>query len=341
MEKLFKGKNILITGGAGSFGSILTSYILNGDPQRVRVFDHNEEAVFRLEERLKKYTNLRCFLGDIRSQDRLKRAMEDVDIVIHCAALKHVYSCEYNPFEATKTNVIGTQNLIEVAIDEEVERVMFTSSDKAANPTNVMGTTKLLAEKLIVAANYYKGERETIFSCVRFGNVMGSSGSVVPLFKRQISEGGPITLTDPAMTRFLISMQQAIRLVFESIDKAHGGEVFIMKMPSLRICDLAEVMRNELAPRYGFKPEDITSKEIGIKAGEKLYEDLMSEEEITRSLETDEFYIVLPQLREVYEIDRSNYAHARKPKIERLTSNDVEFLTKKGIRDLLLEENLL
>ena len=341
MKNIFKNKKILITGGAGSFGSAMLEYILKFKPAVLRILDHNEERLFHLEQKFGEYENVRLLVGDIRNKDRLKRAIEGIEIVIHAAALKHVRSCEYNPFEAVRTNILGTQNLIDVAIDEEVEKVMLTSTDKAANPTNVMGVSKLMAEKLIVAANYYKGHRKTIFSCVRFGNVVGSSGSVIPLFREQIKKGGPITITNSNMTRFVLSMKESLELVVKSIELAHGGEVFILKMPSLKIGDLAEVMVNELAPKYDFKPQDIEIKKIGAKAGEKFHEDLMTEEESTRSLETEEYFIVLPQLKELLEIDRFNYNHAKKPLQKSFSSQNARLLSKEEIRELLREEGLI
>ena len=341
MGKFFKGKKILVTGGAGSFGSALVDEILTYEPKVVRIFDNNEESLFKLKQRLNDGKNVRYLVGDVRDKPRLIVAIEGMDILLHAAALKHVESCEYNPFEAVKTNVVGTQNLIDVAMDEDVEKIMFTSTDKAANPTNVMGTTKLLAEKLTVTANHYKGDGKSIFSCVRFGNVIGSSGSVVPLFTKQIRDGGPVTITDTNMTRFVISTSQAVNLVLEATMLSHGGEVFIMKMPSLRIDDLAEVMIRELAPRFGKKPGDIEVKIIGSKAGEKLYEDLMTEEEITRSVETEDMFIILPQLTELLSTIRKNYPHSHKPKAKSYRSSDIKQLSKKEIKELLSKEGLL
>ena len=341
MDNTFRGKNVLITGGAGSFGSAMLSHVLKYKPTVVRVLDHNEEGLFHLEQKFGEYENVRLLLGDLRDKDRLKRAIDDIDIVIHAAALKHVYSCEYNPFEAVRTNIIGTQNLIDVALDEEVEKVMLTSTDKAANPTNVMGTSKLMGEKLIVAANYYKGKKETILSGVRFGNVIGSSGSVIPLFNEQIKKGGPVTITNPEMTRFILSMPSALELVTKATKLAHGGEIFILKMPSFKVGTLAGVMINELAPKYGYKPEDIKLKRIGIKAGEKFHEDLMTGEELTRSLETDEFFIVLPQLKEVSNIDHPNYNRAKKSSQVSFSSKDARILSKEEISKLLKKENLI
>ena len=208
MKDFYEGKVILITGGVGSIGSEIVRKILEYEPRAVRVLDNNETGLFDLEQELQS-EKIRIFVGDVRDKERLKRAIEDVDLVFHAAALKHVPLCEYNPFEAVKTNVIGTQNLIDVAIDEEVEKIITISTDKAVNPINVMGATKLLAERLTISANFYKGDRETAFSCVRFGNVLYSRGSVLPLFEEQIKKGF-ITLTDSNMTRFIMNTSQAV-----------------------------------------------------------------------------------------------------------------------------------
>jgi FlaA1/EpsC-like NDP-sugar epimerase len=290
---LFKNKRILITGGTGSIGQEILREILKYEPTTVRILDVDETKQFELQQEYGDPENLRFLLGDIRDKERLYRAIEDIDIVFHTAALKHVLACEYNPFEAVKTNVIGIQNLIDAALAEEVEKVIFTSSDKAVNPTNVMGATKLLAEKLISSANYYKGERETKFASVRFGNVLGSRGSVIPLFKKQIENGGPVTLTNEGMTRFIMPMQNAVNLLFKATEHTQGAEIFVFKMKALKITDLAEVMIDELAPKFGYLPNKIKRKGIGNKLGEKLYEELMTEEEARRALESEDMFIVL------------------------------------------------
>ena len=295
LYKIFANKKILVTGGTGSIGSELVRRLLKYDPAVLRVFSNDENAQFILEQKLSGHANLRFFVGDVREKDRLRRAIDDIDIVFHAAALKHVPLCEYNPFEAVKTNVIGTQNLLELAIDEDVEKVVTISTDKAVNPVNVMGATKLLAERLTIAANLYKGSRRTVFSCVRFGNVLGSRGSVIPLFKNQIRRGGPVTVTDPDMLRFVMSIEKAIDLVIKSITLAQGGEIFIFKMPALCIGDLAEVMIEKLAPKYGFNPQDIKIKMVGKRNGEKSYEDLMTENEALHAYETDDMFVITPQ----------------------------------------------
>jgi len=339
MVNIFEDKKILITGGVGSIGLNIIREILNYDPKVVRILDINETMLFELKEELKRYSNLRFLLGDIRDKNRLRLAVEDIDIVFHTASLKHVEICEYNPFESIKTNVIGTQNLIDTCIEEEVEKVIFTSSDKAVNPSNVMGATKLLAERLITSANYYKGARKTIFSSIRFGNVLGSRGSIIPLFKKQIEKGGPVTITDKKMTRFIMPMREAIKLLFKATEIAKGGEIFIFKMKSIRIIDLAEVMIEELASRYGYSPCNIEIKVIGTKPGEKLYEELVTEHESSRALENKDMIIILPEMKELSHINKS-YSQSSS-NIKTYTSRDVIPLSKKEIRELLKQEGLL
>ena len=341
MKDLFKNKKILITGGTGSIGQEIMREILKYEPTVVRILDIDETKQFELQHEYEDYDNVRFLLGDIRDKDRLSRAIEDIDVIFHTAALKHVLACEYNPFEAVKTNVIGMQNLIDVAMDAEVEKVIFTSSDKAVNPTNVMGATKLLAERLMTSANYYKGTRKTKFFSVRFGNVLGSRGSVIPLFKKQIEMGSSVTITDNEMTRFIMPMREAINLLFKATEIAQGGEIFIFKMEALKIADLAEVMRGELAQNYGYSPDKIKMEIIGTKPGEKLYEELMTEDEARRALESDDMFIVLPEMKELSDIKKSTYPSTSQAEIKAYTSKDTEHLTKEGIKEILYRENLI
>jgi FlaA1/EpsC-like NDP-sugar epimerase len=333
LEKVFKGKNILVTGGTGSIGSELVRRLLKYGPTVIRVLSNDENAQFELEHELKDYeSQLRFLVGDVRDKERLQRAAVNIDIVFHAAALKHVPLCEYNPFEAIKTNVIGTQNLLEVAIDENAEKLIAISTDKAANPANVMGATKLLAERLTVAANYYRGLKRTVFSCVRFGNVMASRGSVVQLFEEQIKNGGPVTLTDPQMVRFWMSMGRAVDLVLEAAQMAKGEEIFIFKMPALRIRDLTEVMIEKLAPKYGYKPKDIEIRLIGKRRGEKLYEELMTEEEALNAYETTDMLMVLPPAPQTVTAPRKGF---KKVVYKKYTSKETTILTKKQIEEML------
>ena len=295
MEDIFKDKKILVTGGTGSIGSEIVRCLLQYDPDVVRILSRDETKQFEFEQELGNPENVRFLIGDVRDKDRLKRAFEGIDIVFHAAAMKHVPACEYNPFEAVKTNVYGTQNVIDASLDNNVGKVIAISTDKAASPINTMGATKLLAEKLVIDANYYKGHVKTVFSCVRFGNVMESRGSVIPVFEKQIEKSGPLTITDPAMTRFMMTIPQAVDLVFKATKLTHGGEIFIFKMPAINLENLALAMIEHFAPYYGHDPESIQMKTIGIRNGEKMHEQLMNEEEAQYAYETDDMFIVMPQ----------------------------------------------
>ncbi|MFU1796327.1 UDP-N-acetylglucosamine 4,6-dehydratase family protein [Paenibacillus azoreducens] len=288
---MFKDKTILVTGGTGSIGSEIVRCILRENPKVVRIYSRDESKQFALQQEFEAYKNVRYLIGDIRDKERLSYAAEGVDFIFHAAALKHVPACEYNPMEAVKTNVLGVQNVIEVAIEHNIEKMVAISTDKVVNPTNTMGATKLLSEKLISAANMYKGSKRTIFSCVRFGNVMGSRGSVIPLFKDQILKGHDITVTHKEMTRFMMSIPQAAELVLKAAEQAYGGEVFVLKMPVLKIMDLAVALIKSFENTDGsFYNGRIL--EIGIRPGEKLYEELMTLEESERAFENDHMYVI-------------------------------------------------
>lgn len=296
-----KEKTILVTGACGTVGGELVRQLL--EECRVKELigiDNNESELFFLDQRYLKYDHAHFALGDVRDKDKMIRRMRGVDIVFHAAALKHVILCERSPFDAVQTNINGMQNIISAACENKVKKVIFTSSDKAVNPTNVMGTSKLMGERLITAANSNLRGLDTVFSSTRFGNVLGSRGSVIPVFRKQISRGGPVTVTDPAMTRFIMSIQDAVRLVVDSASLAKGGEVFITKMPVLRIMDLAEVMIEELGSEFGYDPADIEIVVTGVKPGEKMYEELMSEEETRRTLELDRYFAVTPAFTSLY-----------------------------------------
>jgi len=303
MSSIINNKRILVTGACGTVGSELVRQLLTDDqysPDEVVGIDNDESNLFFLDQQYLSDSRAKFFVADIRDKDELSRRMRGIDIVFHAAALKHVILCERSPEQAVQTNIHGVQNIIAAATENKVEKVLFTSSDKAVNPTNVMGTSKLMGERLMTAANSHKRDDGPIFASTRFGNVLGSSGSVIPIFHNQIAKGGPITLTHPDMTRFVMSIEDAVRLVIDSAEIAKGGEVFITKMPVVRIEDLANVMVNELANRYGHKPEDIKIEEIGTKPGEKLYEELMSDEETRRSIELSRYFAVLPAFRGIY-----------------------------------------
>jgi FlaA1/EpsC-like NDP-sugar epimerase len=293
----FEGKQILVTGGCGSIGLQLVKRLLTYEPATIRVLDNNESCLFEMQSELAAHSEtIRYLLGDVRERDRLQMAMEDVDIVFHCAALKHVGLNEYNPFETIKTNVQGTQNVIQAALEQEVDSLVGISTDKASNPTSVMGATKLLSERLIIAANTYKGTRDTSFNCVRFGNVLGSSGSVVPVFLDQIRDGGPITVTDPEMTRFIMQATEAVDLVFEAYRQMGSGQVFVFKMPAFRLADLAHAMRDAFAPAYGHDSDDVQIETIGHRPGERTHEKLVSTDEMAYAVEREDMFVLHPQI---------------------------------------------
>jgi len=300
-------KCVLITGVCGTVGRELLRQVVQQMPAEVIGLDNNESELFFLAEEYRHYDHTHLYLGDVRDRDRLTRLMGGVDIVLHAAALKHVILCEKSPRDAVQTNILGTQHVIDAAIACGVERVLFTSSDKAVNPTNVMGTSKLMGERLMTAANAYRRGDGPIFASTRFGNVLGSRGSVVPLFKRQIARGGPVTLTDVRMTRFIMTLSEAVRLVMESTFLARGGEVFVTKMPAIRISDLAAVMIEELAPIFGHDSSQIEIDVIGTKPGEKLYEELLNEEEVRRTVELSRYFVVLPAFKAIYETIEYSY----------------------------------
>ena len=340
-----KNKRILVTGACGTVGKELLAKLTERDryePVEVVGLDQDESGLFFLEQLYLDDPRVSFFLGNVRDQGKLSQVMRNIDVVFHAAALKHVSLCEVSPFDAVQSNILGVQNVVQAANENGVEAVIFTSSDKAVNPTNVMGTSKLMGERLITAANNSRRGRGAVFASTRFGNVLGSNGSVVPIFRKQIAAGGPVTLTDPEMTRFIMSIGQAADLVLESADLARGGEVFITKMPVITIKDLAEVMIRELAPRYGRKAEDIGVKVIGTKPGEKLYEELMSEEETRRSIELENYFAVTPAFKGFYgTIDYDYDGIVSKTVDDPYHSGRVETLTQDELLAFLNENHLL
>lgn len=275
--------NILVTGGTGSFGRKFVEIVLNEyRPRRLIIFSRDELKQHEMRTGGFDHPNLRYFIGDVRDASRLHRAMQGVDVVIHAAALKQVPACEYNPMEAVLTNVMGAKNVIDAALDAGVQRVVALSTDKAVNPINLYGATKLAAEKLFVQSNSYSGVRDTRFSSVRYGNVIGSRGSVIPLFLKQ-RETGEVSVTDRRMTRFWITLEQGVRFVISCLEAMRGGEVFVPKIPSMRIMDLVEA----IAP-------NCSVRDIGIRPGEKLHEVLLSEDEARHSIEMEHMFVVQP-----------------------------------------------
>jgi UDP-N-acetylglucosamine 4,6-dehydratase/5-epimerase len=279
------GKSVLVTGGTGSFGrAFIKALLADSTARRIVVFSRDEQKHYQMDRQLRD-PRLRFFVGDIRDRDRLRQAFRDVQVIVHAAAMKHVPLCEYNPIEAVQTNIVGARNLIEAAIEAGVERTIALSTDKAVAPANLYGATKLCMEKLLVSANAYSGDQPTRFSAARYGNVMGSAGSVIPLFREQ-SQRGQLTITDERMTRFWIDMDGAIRLVLRGLELMSGGEIFIPKLPTTDILTLAEA----LAP-------GVPRRTVGIRPGEKLHEALISPEEARRTRDLGDLLVIWPEFR--------------------------------------------
>lgn len=282
---IFNGKSVLITGGTGSFGQHFVKMLLRrGKPSRLVVFSRDELKQFHMADDLGADSRLRFFLGDVRDRERLYRAFDGVDLIVHAAALKQIPAAEYNPFEYVKTNVMGAQNVIDAAIDQGVKRVIALSTDKASSPANLYGATKLVSDRLFIAGNSYVGERDTRFAIVRYGNVMGSRGSVVDTLKR-INPGETFSLTDSRMTRFWITLDQAAEFVSRCLEGMSGGEIFVPKLPSMRLTDLVDA----LAPHA-------ETEVTGIRPGEKLHEEMVSESEARRTLDCGDYYCVAPDI---------------------------------------------
>lgn len=282
---MLNGKSILVTGGTGSFGQKFAEIVLTRyQPRRLIIFSRDELKQFEMRQKLgeDQYPCIRYFIGDVRDRERLYRAFDGVDIVVHAAALKQVPAAEYNPLEAVKTNVLGAANVIDAAIDRNVEKVIALSTDKAANPINLYGATKLCSDKLVVAANSYSGQHNTLFSVVRYGNVVGSRGSVIPFFLEK-RKNGILPITDPRMTRFWITLEQGVNFVLACLERMSGGEIFVPKIPSMRVVDVALA----IAP-------ECEMKIVGIRPGEKLHEVMVPEDDARHTLEYDDYYSILP-----------------------------------------------
>lgn len=327
---MLNDKTLFITGGTGSFGNCFTRYVLTHyRPKKIIIYSRDEYKQFLMSNELREYADkLRFFIGDVRDGERLRRGLEGVDYVIHAAALKQVPACEYNPNEAIKTNIQGAQNVIDAALDSHVSKVVALSTDKAVNPVNLYGGTKLVSDKLFIAANAYAGSKDINFSIVRYGNVAGSRGSIIPLFQRLIREGQTqLPVTDYRMTRFWISLTQGVELVIKALEEATGGETFISKIPSFKITDLAEAMLPGCK-----KPE------IGIRPGEKLHEIMITVEDSMTTYEYDKHFIVYPQViwNEKQKINLQGKKMAEG--FSYSSDNNTNWLTVEQIRELIQRE---
>jgi FlaA1/EpsC-like NDP-sugar epimerase len=343
MDNYLNGKRVFVTGACGTVGRELCRQLLETyQVDELIGVDNNESELFFLEQRFSTYENAHFYLADIRDTNKMSKKMNAMQVVFHTAAFKHVFLCERSPFEAVQTNIIGIQNVINAACINDIEKVIFTSSDKAVNPTNVMGTSKLMGERLMTAANSNQRDTGQVFASTRFGNVLGSRGSVIPIFREQIRNGGPITLTDPSMTRFIMSIKEAVRLVADSASIACGGEVFITKMPVIRISDLAEVMIQELSPAFGHNPDKIEIKHIGAKPGEKMYEELMSHEETRRAIELPLYFSVMPAFQSIYKNIEYNYEGIQSKHVDNpYHSANESPLSKEALRQFLNDNQLI
>lgn len=322
---MLNGKTVLITGGTGSFGKKFTKIALEKYPdiKKIIIFSRDEYKQFVMQNmsEFKPYLEkIRFFIGDVRDKERLYRAFEGVDVVVHAAALKQVPACEYNPFEAVKTNVMGAQNIIDAAIDKGVKRVVALSTDKACAPINLYGATKLCSDKLFIAGNSYCGSKVTRFSVVRYGNVAGSRGSVIPFFQKLVREGAKeLPITDMNMTRFWLKLEQAVEMVLEAIENMQGGELYVKKIPSMRMPDLARAIAPNLA-----------IKEIGIRPGEKVHEQMITKEDARNTIDMGEFYIILPEIN----IEHINYKYPNAKPV----ANDFEYHSGNNDRWLSVED---
>ena len=323
MFSMLDGKTILVTGGTGSFGKKFTRMVLDRyDVNKLIIFSRDELKQAQMRTEFGNNPKLRFFIGDVRDKERLYRAFDGVDVVIHAAALKRVPECEYNPFEAIKTNVIGAQNIIDAAIDRGVSKIVALSTDKAVNPINLYGATKLCSDKLFIAGNSYVGSKDTRFAVVRYGNVVGSRGSVVPLFL-QLKEAGKLPITDPRMTRFWITLEEGVEMVFATLEKMQGGEIFVPKIPSMKITDLAEAIAPECELEI-----------VGIRPGEKLHEMLITGSDARHTLEFENYYIIQPEF-SWWKLGNHKDGKPLTDDFEYTSDKNEEWLTVEEMREML------
>ena len=340
MSFTFDGKIILITGGAGTIGVPLAKKLLEFNVETIRLFDQDDSALTFAFDFLNRNPRVRLFLGKIEDKDRLNRAFAGVDIVFHLAAIKHVMVAEYNPFDTINTNVVATQNVIIAALNQNVSKVIFSSSDKSVNPTNTYGSTKLLGEKLIIAANLSRGTNPCIFSIVRFGNLVGSRGSVIPRFIEQLKNFNKILITKRDMTRFIMFLDDAVNLLIKSCKMAKGGEIFVLKMIPIKLGDLAECILEFHKNKF----PDAVQEEVGLFEGEKLYEELLdSSTEGGRTVDDGDMFIILPTYKELLDEVNSEISNSNKSKIKEyeISSNLANPIEKNTLYKLLIEHNIL
>lgn len=338
---MINNKNILVTGGTGSFGSVFTEYLLKKfNPKKVMVFSRDEQKQFLMEKKLQKYRNkLRFLIGDVRDLKRLEFATKDVDIMIHAAAMKHVSIAEYNPFEVVKTNIIGAQNVIDACLKNNVKKIIALSTDKASSPVNIYGASKLTSDKLFIAANNYAGKNKNKFSVVRYGNVLGSKGSILSIFLN-CAKKKLITITDKRMTRFNITLEESVNLVMKALDTMVGGEIFVPKIPSFKVVDFAQAISPESKLKF-----------IGIKPGEKLHEELISIHESQNSIEFKNHYVIasnsdLFHWNKMHYIKKfggksckDNFSYNSSNNKEKLNTSSLKKIIEKEIKKLNLNEN--
>ena len=339
------GKVVLVTGCCGTVGSEIINQLLIASeycPSEIIGVDNSESELFFQEQKYIGESKISFVMADMRDSRTVFQLFEGVDVVFHVAALKHVVLCERSPLEAVQTNILGVQNVVSAARSNGVSKVIFTSSDKAVNPTSVMGTSKLMGERLITAANSNMAKGNSVFASTRFGNVLGSNGSVIPIFLNQIKKVVPVTLTDDRMSRFIMTIAEAAKLVINSSFIAKGGEVMITKMPVINISDLAEVMIELLALDFGYDPKDIKIQSIGAKPGEKLYEELMSDEETRRAVELEGYFSVLPAYRGIYRDIDYKYPEVVSVEVTNPYNSDTEAkMSKSELKEFLVKNSLV